>query len=145
MLCISDCGFPEPSLIWVLPRWEIECSVSNFPGTISRASDSSPNIVGADAAGPCSGCRLTPAISSILQSHTSNGNQGSNWQCPSIPVLSLRQASSKESKHCYCTVVLFRRLRQAPSQIHYLHSACPAVCLHPHILYLPHPHHRQTI
>jgi len=48
---LSACGLREPSIIWLLPGQEVTCGICNFPGTLSRVSIGSPNVVGAhDAA-----------------------------------------------------------------------------------------------
>jgi len=46
----GDFGFPEPTQIWLLPGREVHCGIGDIPGTISRVSNSSPNVVGAGAA-----------------------------------------------------------------------------------------------
>jgi len=33
---LFNCGFPEPSLMWVPPGREVPCGISNIPGMISR-------------------------------------------------------------------------------------------------------------
>jgi len=43
-------SFCEPSLIWLLPGPEVSWGVCNFPGTISRVSVGTPNVVGTDDA-----------------------------------------------------------------------------------------------
>jgi len=46
----GDFGFPEPTLIWLLPSPEGHCGIRNFPGTISRVSNICPTVVGGGAA-----------------------------------------------------------------------------------------------
>jgi hypothetical protein len=41
-----DCGFTEPSLIWLLPGREVTCGLCDIPGTMSRLSNRSPNVAG---------------------------------------------------------------------------------------------------
>jgi len=49
-MLVFDCGFTEPSLILLLPGWELRCGICEIPGRISRQSIYSPNVVGAGAA-----------------------------------------------------------------------------------------------
>jgi hypothetical protein len=42
---MSNCGFPELSLIWLLPGREVHCGICNIPGPMWRHSISSPNVV----------------------------------------------------------------------------------------------------
>jgi len=58
---VSDYGFPEPSLIWQLRSREVTCGICHIPGTISRHSISTPNVVGAGVAASLSVCGLTTA------------------------------------------------------------------------------------
>jgi len=44
-----DCGFIDPSLIWLRLGREVPCGIGDIPGTISRHSIWSPNIVGLGA------------------------------------------------------------------------------------------------
>jgi len=44
------CGFHEPSLMWLLPGQEVHCGIYNYPGTLSRASGGSLNVIGSDDA-----------------------------------------------------------------------------------------------
>ena len=47
---LGDFGFPEPTLIRLLPGGEVHCCICDIPGTISRVSYSFPNVVGVGAA-----------------------------------------------------------------------------------------------
>jgi len=44
-ICLCDCGVSEPCLIWLLPGWEVVCSICDCPETISRVCICSPNVV----------------------------------------------------------------------------------------------------
>jgi len=46
---VFDCGFPQPGLIRLLPGGEVPCCNCDMPGTMSKHSISSPNVVGAVA------------------------------------------------------------------------------------------------
>jgi len=46
----GDFGFPEPTLIELLPGREVHCGIGDIPETISRVSNRSPNVVGEGAA-----------------------------------------------------------------------------------------------
>jgi len=47
---VSDSGFPEPNLIWMIPGRDVPCGICDILGTISSDSLSSPTVVGAGAA-----------------------------------------------------------------------------------------------
>jgi len=49
-LVFFDRGITEPSRIWLPPHWEVPRGIRDIPGTMSRHSISSPNVVGAGAA-----------------------------------------------------------------------------------------------
>jgi len=53
------CGFSEPSLLWQLPGHKVHCGICNIPGTISRHSMSSPNVLSAGATALSSVCGFT--------------------------------------------------------------------------------------
>jgi len=48
-MVVFDCGFTEPSRIWLLPGREVPCGICNIPETMSSLSISSPNVVGGGA------------------------------------------------------------------------------------------------
>jgi len=56
-----DCSFIEPSLIWLLPGQDFPHGICEIPGTMSRHSITSPNVVGAGAAASSSVWGRTPA------------------------------------------------------------------------------------
>jgi len=87
---VFNWGFPEPSLMWLLPGWEVHWAISDIPGTISRDSRSSPNVVGAGAAASSVVCGLMTART--INSH--------------VPYsLSLSQTKSAASLHPGCVNV----------------------------------------
>ena len=84
---LSDCRFPEPCLIWLLPGWGVHCGICNIPRTISRHSISSSHAVGAGA-----------AVSSSIGGFTTAGTIDSV-----VPyILSLSRKYSAASPHPSC-------------------------------------------
>jgi hypothetical protein len=47
---LGDFGFPQPTLILLLPGREVHCGIGDIPRTISIVSNSSPNVVREGAA-----------------------------------------------------------------------------------------------
>jgi len=76
---------------------------------------------------------------SIRMCRTSYQFHQSIWMHPSIPVVSIRQASGASAETPRCTAVLFRWLCPSPSRIDHLRSACPALALnHRNLAHPPH-------
>jgi len=60
-MLVFDCGFIEPSLIWLLPGREVPCGICDIPETILRHFMSCPNVVSAGAAASSPVCGWTTA------------------------------------------------------------------------------------
>jgi len=60
-IVVFYCGFPQPSLIWLLLGAEVLCGICGIPGTISRHSISSPNVVSEGGDASSSLCGITTA------------------------------------------------------------------------------------
>jgi len=58
---VFDCGFTQPSLIWMLSGEQIPCRICVIPGSMSRHSISSPNVASAGATASTTVCGWTTA------------------------------------------------------------------------------------
>jgi len=56
IILVFDCGFPKPSLIWLIPGREVPCGICVIPGRMSRNYITSQNVVRAGAATSSSVC-----------------------------------------------------------------------------------------
>jgi len=83
----GECGFPERSLIRILPAREVLCGIRDLPGTISRVSISSPIVV-----------RGGPAANWLVSNLTTVGCL--NWVVPYFVPRSWK--SSAMSPHHSC-------------------------------------------
>ena len=61
ILFLFEGGFPDASLIWLLPCHDVPGGIGNIPGTLSTDSIRTPNVVGAGAATNSFGCGSTTA------------------------------------------------------------------------------------
>jgi len=138
-----DCGLTEPSLIWLRPGREVPCGFCYVPGTMSRLSISSPNVAGGGAGGSSFVCSGTTArtLNSLVPYFLSCS--GSSLLHSSIPVESIRRASSASVETSPCAAGPFWWFCPSPSSVCHLRSNCPGQSLHH--LPLPHPPHCRNL
>jgi len=99
-LPVSNSGFAEPNLIWLLPARDVPCGIRDIPGTILRDSMSSPNVVRAGAAASSSVCGLMTA-------GTFNSDGLYLWSCSLKPFAASSHHSCVNSSGCIC---IFRNI-----------------------------------
>jgi len=138
-LCVW--GFHEPSLIWLIPAWEVTCGICGFLGTLSRVSISSPNVVGANEVHLLLfdvECQPEPSIQSCCPSYLSHGS--SQPHLPSL-VESILQGSSASVKNIPCDTLPVWKFCPSPNWVCHHRSACPAQDVDHHHPRLPHSPH----
>jgi len=139
---LCDCGFSEPSLMWLLPGREVTGGICDCPRTMSGVCTSSPNVVRDGVAAVMSIGAWKLPEPPIRQSHTTYVSHRSSWLRPPILGAAIHQASSVSAENSPCGAVLFWRMSPSPSQVHHHHhSACRALYLLQHLPHLPHPAH----
>jgi len=95
-LLMFDCGFTEPSSLWQLPRWEVPWGSYDIPGTMSRRSIRSRNVVG-----------VGPAVSSSVCGWMTDRTHNSNVPYFLSPLWQWSAASSHSSCVNSSSVVCF--------------------------------------